>query len=451
MARDGGGDLLSGALGALLLRPWYDRLSVSLLGSWYFPVSRVWAAALEACGSAERFAQAAPTIDGSTYLARRAVGEIDRLRRRHERAQARWEDALFGAPAREQRFLARAEGLRQGAAHALMLGRLNCVPLHAVKRGPAVRFDVADEAVVEARHGARLAHPDGAFAPLPPPEIERSRAFETRSGQVSWLRAPASLPLAEDDTLRARVHEPERPRATVILAHGVGMEPEMLRGLSDPPAPLMEAGVRVVQPEGPWHGNRAAPGMYGGEPIFALGPMGLIDYVHAAVLELGHLIAWAKALGDGPVGLGGVSLGALTAQRLATAARAWPEPMRPDALFLVTASASIGAVGFTGSLPNALGVTEALAATGWTREMAERWAPLVEPAGAPAVPPGRIAMLLGDADDVLPFPEGLALADAWAVPEANRFIHPRGHFTTALGLRVDDAPYRRMIEILGES
>ena len=361
----------------------------------------------------------------------------------------RWEDALFGGRARREGALALVEGRREAAAHALMLGRLICAPLHAVRRGPAVRFDVAGEAAVEARHGARLRDPEAAFAPSPAPGFERSRGFETRLGRVSWLRAPAPVPLAEGDGLRARVYEPARPRATVILAHGVGMEPEMWRGLAEPPAPLIEAGCRVIQPEAPWHGHRALPGMYGGEPVFAGGPMALIDFTHAAVLKLGHLIAWAKAFGDGPVALAGVSLGALTAQRLATAARAWPDSMRPDALFLVTASASIGAVGFSGSLPSALGVPEALGEAGWTRAEAERWAPLLEPSGAPAIPSERIVMLLGDADDVVPFREGLALAAAWTVPEANRFIRRRGHFTTALGLRIDDAPYRRLLDLLG--
>jgi len=38
-----------GPLGALVMRPWYDRLAVKLVPQWYFPLSRAWAAALE-CG-----------------------------------------------------------------------------------------------------------------------------------------------------------------------------------------------------------------------------------------------------------------------------------------------------------------------------------------------------------------------------------------------------------------
>ncbi len=91
MAQRGRDTLLSGAMGALLLRPWYDRLSVAVLGNWYFPVSRIWAAALEARGSVEHLAQAVPTTSPASYLAKRVVGEIDRLRREHASAHDRWE------------------------------------------------------------------------------------------------------------------------------------------------------------------------------------------------------------------------------------------------------------------------------------------------------------------------------------------------------------------------
>jgi hypothetical protein len=148
-----------------------------------------------------------------------------------------------------------------------------------------------------------------------------------------------------------------RLRATVILAHGVGMEPEMWRGLAEPPAPLIEVGCRVIQPEAPWHGHRAhraAPGDVGA------GMAGL----HAA----------RRLVGDG--------------QRVDGRGRFLARPVeRPR---------------------RAQGPGRA----GWTCAKSERWAPHLEHAGAPAIPFERIVMLLGDADDVVPFREGLALASA---------------------------------------
>ncbi|MDA0702256.1 MAG: hypothetical protein O3A96_03315 [Proteobacteria bacterium] len=369
-------EVLGGALRNLILRPWYDRVSIAVLGDWYFPVSRLWAAALGARGSVSAFVEAAPRVDPESYLAGRAVAEVDGLRRAHDKATAKWGDLLFGDGPADSGALARAEALRVGAAHALMAARWSCVPLHIRRRGPAVAFAVPSYDAVAARHGERLAAPDRAFAPpsssSPPGAVSgpgsgaRSFGYQTAFGRVSRLRMAAPVPLAEGDTVLARVYEPAQPRATVILAHGVGIESEMWRGLAEPPKALVEAGCRVIQPVAPWHGHRALEGRYGGEPIFAGGPMALLDFLHAAVLELGLLTSWARSLGDGPVALGGVSLGALTVQRLATAAHHWPRAMVPDALLLVTASASISAVGFTGSLPAALGVPQALEEAGWT-------------------------------------------------------------------------------------
>jgi len=298
---------------------------------------------LGARSAVSAFAEAAPTVDPESYLAERAVAEVDGLRRAHDEASAKWGELLFGDGRADSGALARAEALRLGPAHALMAARWYCVPLHIRRRGPAVAFAVPSYEAVAARHGARLAAPGRAFVlPSPPPgPIARSFGYETAFGRVSWLRMAAPVPLVEGDTVLARVYEPAHPWTTVILAHGVGIESEIWRGLAEPPRALVEAGCRVIQPVAPWHGHRALDGCYGGEPIFAGGPMALLDFLHAAVLELGLLMSWARSLGDGPVALGGVSLGALTVQRLATAAHHWPRAMVPDALLLVTASASI--------------------------------------------------------------------------------------------------------------
>lgn len=298
---------------------------------------------LGARSAVSAFAEAAPTVDPESYLAERAVAEVDGLRRAHDEASAKWGELLFGDGRADSGALARAEALRLGPAHALMAARWYCVPLHIRRRGPAVAFAVPSYEAVAARHGARLAAPGCAFVlPSPPPgPIARSFGYETAFGRVSWLRMAAPVPLVEGDTVLARVYEPAHPWTTVILAHGVGIESEIWRGLAEPPRALVEAGCRVIQPVAPWHGHRALDGCYGGEPIFAGGPMALLDFLHAAVLELGLLMSWARSLGDGPVALGGVSLGALTVQRLATAAHHWPRAMVPDALLLVTASASI--------------------------------------------------------------------------------------------------------------
>ncbi len=234
----------------------------------------------------------------------------------------------------------------------------------------------------------------------------------------------------------------------MIFAHGIAMEPEFWRHLADPIRALDGAGVRLICPEGPWHGRRLHPGSYGGEPVFARGPLGFLDYLHAHVIELGILTAWARQTGSGPVAIGGMSLGALTAQLAAVAARDWPAAMRPDAVLLLTTSGAVTEVTFDGHLTGALGLPAALAAAGWDRTTVDRWAPLVEPGAEAAIGGERIVVLLGTVDNVMPFAGGMDLVRRWAVPEDNLFLRPNGHFSASLGLARDPAPLARFVTLL---
>src|SRR3546814_13550818 len=81
--------------------------------------------------------------------------------------------------------------------------------------------------------------------------------------------------------------------------------------------------------------------------------------------EVSVLIDWARRQGSGSVALGGVSLGALTSQLTAVAARDWPAELRPDALLLIASSQDLKEVAFNGSLATAIGLPARLEAAGW--------------------------------------------------------------------------------------
>ena len=90
------------ALGALMMRPWYDRLAVKLVPNWYFPLSRAWAAALES-GTDEAAFAAALDLEAFPggfcgWRLRRALAKTRELKRVHAGADAHWRD-LFFAPA----------------------------------------------------------------------------------------------------------------------------------------------------------------------------------------------------------------------------------------------------------------------------------------------------------------------------------------------------------------
>lgn len=438
----------------ILLRPWFDRAAVPMLARWYFPLSRAWAAGLQVGRDRVAFAEALGRSAVPAGLADAALAGLTARAEAHAAAAVRWNDAFFGeAPTAD---LPGTEAARLDAAHDLMAARSLFARLHMVHPVPAVRFAVAPPDEVLARHGARLGTPASAFAlPEDSGPWEVSAAFDHRGRRTFWLRLPAPHPAQPDDRLWARVVEPlDRPCVgTVVFTHGIAMEDEHWRGRATPLGALTAQGFRLVLPEGPGHGRRRCPGLYGGEQVLGGGPMGLLDYLHGHVVDLGLLTAWARGLDPlVPVAVGGVSLGALTAQMVATAAHQWPAENRPDALLLVTPSRSLEAVVFDGALTRALGLPKVLADAGWTAEAIAPWRPLLEPVGPPAVDPARVVMVLGSADRVTPYLEGLALATAWTVPAANIFTGPRGHFTTAMSLSLnhDPRPLRRLVEVMGE-
>jgi hypothetical protein len=166
-------------------------------------------------------------------------------------------------------------------------------------------------------------------------------------------------------------------------------------------------------------------------------------------VEAGIWVAWARGLGP-RVGLGGVSLGALTSQMAATAAADWPEASRPDALLLLTPGGDFMAIAFEGELTQAVGLGAELARHGWSRAALTRWQPLLEPRGMPAIAPERIVAALGDADRITPYGSAAELLGRWGVPRDNVFTEAnRGHFTTFFHLALDPGPLDRFRSVLG--
>jgi hypothetical protein len=291
-----------------------------------------------------------------------------------------------------------------------------------------------------------------ALKELPP--VELSHWVPGPYGRQAWLRFPS--PGLPGDTAWAQVFEPEGAvnPPTLISLHGICVESEhwgpAVDAIDITPA-LTRKGLRVIRPEGPWHGRRRMPGCFGGEPAMAQGPLGFLKAFAAWGAEVAVVIDWARRRnrGSAPIALGGVSLGALTSQLIAVAARDWPAELRPDALILIACSENLKDVAFNGSLAALVGLPARLQAQGWTDADVERYLPLMEPRGEPVMPPEKIVMALGEADDLTPFEGGLALARRWQVPPANLFLRRQGHFSVAFDLARRPQPLDRLAEILG--
>ena len=113
-------------------------------------------------------------------------------------------------------------------------------------------------------YGPALDDPASIYAASSPmPEITVSRRVRGPAGMEHWLRFASPSPRMADQVY-ARVYEPEdiADAPTLIFGHGICVEFDHWNGTIDEVAALCGMGIRVVRPEGPWHGRRVLAGTY---------------------------------------------------------------------------------------------------------------------------------------------------------------------------------------------
>jgi hypothetical protein len=440
--------LFQSPLGALLAKPWVDQAGLFGLKRWYLPLSRLWAAANAAGEDAASFRAEVGTLPAfwSGPPLRALLRQHDRLRLAAEAARTAWEDAIFdGASHADPEALDRA---RRSAATRHLMTRGAFYPLLFPRRPATAQW--------------RIDPPGSAFAldydvPLDPASIEVSRPFERDGCREYWLRAPTPAPplqrRAGSETMYARVVEPAatEARETLILGSGLCLEFELLAVTRDPASRLAAMGWRVIEPISPYHGLRAMPGFYGGEPFFALAPTGPLDLIAGQAIESALLTAWTRASFGGAVAVGGISMSSFVAQQVASHCSRWPAEARPDGVLLISHSGRIEDVTFGGELAAGLGIGRALGEAGWTRESLAQLSAVIDPAEMPALPPSRIVSVLGETDRWVPYDDGLAVARRWQLPEANIFRYPLGHLGMPVQLTRDPAPFERLRRVLLET
>ena len=444
---------LRSPVGAAVARPWFDHAALWLLGRWFFPLSRLWAAARAANGSIPRFYDEVPMepIPGIGARLRKTLDRFETAREAVNATEGRWRQVFFGEEGTELYRLVAIEAARRDRRNSYNATRRHFSYLRRRRPVPPVRWDVPGADEVEADYGPLLADPQAAFAPPNPfPEVFESQRVPGPAGEEYWLRFRSPSARMNDDVF-ARVYEPVgvADPPSLVFGHGICVEFDHWHGLADEVFALCRMGIRVIRPEAPWHGRRVPDGRYGGEMFIARAPRGALDTFSAQLLEWPVLIDWSRRTSRGPVAVGGRSLGALLAQLLAVKASAWPGPLQPDVLFLITHCGHPEDAATRGSMAKLWGVAEAIDAGGWTAEQALRWLPLLDPRGGPpAMDPENIVTVLGSRDTVTPFATGRTLIDEWRVPPENRFIWRRGHFSVPLRMIRDRAPLRRLSERL---
>jgi len=441
--------LLASPVATLLARPWLDWVILRLVTRLYMPLSRAWAAALDAEGSVERFRLEIGCDLPERAVPKRALAKVAALKAAFEAADAAWLAAFFGKADPGPAVLREAERHWRRSSDRLMNARWLFLPLILRQKLPAARYRIPTIDEVEATHGPMRADPDKAFElPAKLPAIERSHAIEHGWGREYWLRFASPGP--DRDTAWAHVFEPTDAEnaASLIYGHGLSVELEAYDGMVDDLVELVGRGIRVIRTEAPWHVRRRPPGWYGGERFIATQPLGALELLPTAAREMGILAGWCRQRSRGRIAFGGASMGALSAQLAAMRARAWPEGHRPDVLFLITTSDSVAALAFESSISRGIGLPEALHAGGWNEANLNAFGGITDPGLMAPVLPANIIMVLGRADTVTPCRRGATLAEHWNLPGRNLFLYDRGHFSVPLGMFRDRAPLERLVERL---
>ena len=447
--------LFDSPVGALLARPWLDPVGLYGMRRWYLPLSRLWAAANLAGPDVARFREEIGIVLPGFW----SEARLQRLLERHGRAQARademrraWEAALFDpATGGDPEWL---DGKRRRAATVHLASRAFFYPLLFPNRPSLARWRIDAPERVERELDREIEDPSTLYmAPIALENVAMSRSFVKDGFREYWLRAPTPAARLRrrpgSEILYARVVEPVGGTIeTLVFGNGLCVESELMSMERGPGPQLVASGWRVIEPVSPYHGLRAMPGFYGGEPFFAASPTSSLDLIAGQASESALLIAWARARFVGKVALAGISMSSFVAQLAASHCHLWPPEARPDAAMLISHSGRVEDVTFGGALAAMLGLDRALVEAGWTRASLARLSHLIDPADKPALPPSRIVSVLGETDRWVPYGDGLALAHRWGLPESNQFRYRSGHLGMPVQLTRDNSPFERLRQVM---
>jgi hypothetical protein len=204
--------LFQSPLGALLARPWVDRAGLIGLRRWYFPLSRLWAAANASQGELARFRdEVGASLLGfwpASYL-RSLLARNARLRGTAEAARVAWETAMFDETGPPEDRLQLLDRQRRAAATHHLANRASFYPLLFPRRPPPARWQIDQPTRVQRDLGPAIARPDGLYGvPIDAGTISVSRPVLKDGLREYWLRAPTPAALGCADGLAARCFTP---------------------------------------------------------------------------------------------------------------------------------------------------------------------------------------------------------------------------------------------------
>ncbi|HFB54709.1 MAG TPA: hypothetical protein ENJ46_02200 [Hellea balneolensis] len=439
-------------LGKLIARPWLDVCVLYFLKSWFFPLSRLWAAARIAEGDVDKFIEHVPLSKPGPRKRKqiaKALYQFDRQRLKAFSTEQLWNTYFFGPEDVAPERLPIVEDMRLDNRTAYNTTRKLFRPLKRLVQ-TSVQVSPPTPEEVTKRYGRDGHKLDALFAlPNTLPKVDVSRSIPTEYGRDYWIRF-ASSSIEMNDIVTARVFEPQDAThpPTLIFGHGICVEADHYHQLLDEITDLVKMGIRVIKPEAPWHGRRVLPGHYGGEQLLSAIPLSMIEFMAAQHKDWASMIQWSRETSTGAIAIGGSSLGAQTAKLIAAKARDWPEHLRPDALFIVAHCAELAETALDSSLSDIWNIGRAMKDQGWTHALEKDWLEKLDATHPPCMSGDNIISITGLRDTVTPARSAAQQLDTWSVPDANRFVYQRGHFSIPLGIIHDIAPLQKLADIL---
>lgn len=444
--------IMRSSIGDMLAHSWLDPWILRSVEYWFFPMSRLWAAARRANGDVDVFFDSVPLpmMEDKREKVKKALKEFEHARQLILGTEHQWQDQFFSKTPPDTEILMQLEDqrLKDRSHYNATRRQFSYLRKH-------VKTTVSDNFITEAELEKEYNDDELNFQqrfdpPSELPNIEVSQSIPTVTGRDYWVRFKSPAPRLKEDMVYARVHEPEGVEnpPTLIFGHGIGVEFDHWRNLIDVAELLPHLGIRVIRPEGAWHGRRVPDGYYGGEYFLSTTPIGAFDYFTSQHQEWATLIDWSRKTSNGPVAIGGSSLGAQSAQMLSIRANHWDKHFQPDALFLMTHCSHLWEVALDGELADIWRLGAPLHALGWNRERMEYWLSKLDPKGIPCMPAENIVSVLGKQDRVTPYNSGKRLQELWNLPDNNRFTWNCGHFTVPLRMASHHEPLMQLKTIL---
>jgi len=261
-----------------------------------------------------------------------------------------------------------------------------------------------------------------------------AREFTTAYAGYPGVSVANERPARDRLLVEQWMHEPERPRATVVALHGFSMGYPRIDAFALFAGPLFNAGLDVALLTLPFHGPRTpADARFSGERFAVPHVARLNDAVRQAIYEIHVVVDWLRRQTAAPVGLLGLSLGGYLSALIAG--------LRSDLAFVVpiVPPACIGDLAwrfFAQSRHYRDGSTPAFSHH-QLRAAYRVHSPLTYPR---QVPKERILILAGRGDRIVPPDHPYALWRHWGEPDIYWFsgshLAPfrRGHlFSTIEG------------------